>query len=271
LVPALPLLGDKGDKPGEEQVALLDDANTVQAEFRVGAGGKIGIEFKFTDGKTQTLLGVVKADRMKRTVVKDGKKVAVGTPDATPPATSRKHCMSSRSWHARLLCLVLPKVKWIRLMKVRRMAMASTRRGTIMKKANLRALLTSFLFGGLALMPAISPVPNGAAAVTAPVEVADYPKHIRLFFDEHCIDCHGKNTAKAGLRLDALAPSSPPSLRPVCGRRYWTGWRPATCPRKSGHVHHRRMGNVSRAGSVTTCSRPSPGPGRPLGSCHCDA
>jgi len=83
LTPAMPLLGaggDKGDKSGKEHVILLNDANTVQAEFRVGAGGKIGIGFKFADGKTQTLLGVVKADELKRTAEKDGKKVPVGTP-----------------------------------------------------------------------------------------------------------------------------------------------------------------------------------------------
>jgi hypothetical protein len=28
---------------------------------------------------------------------------------------------------------------------------------------------------------------------------------VRRFFEEHCIDCHGKETAKAGLRLDTLA------------------------------------------------------------------
>jgi len=74
--------GEKGDKSGKEQAVSLNDANTVQAEFRVGKGGKIGIGFKFADGKTQTLLGVVKADEMKRTVEKDGKKVPVGTPMA---------------------------------------------------------------------------------------------------------------------------------------------------------------------------------------------
>jgi hypothetical protein len=83
LVSALPLLGaggGKGDTSGKEHGVLLNDANTVQAEFRIGAGGKIGIGFKFADGKTQTLLGVVKADEMKRTVEKAGKKVPVGTP-----------------------------------------------------------------------------------------------------------------------------------------------------------------------------------------------
>ena len=80
---ALPLLGavgEKGDKSDKEHVILLNDANTVQAEFRVGVGGKIGVGFKFADGKAQTVLGVVKADEMKRTVEKAGKTVPVGTP-----------------------------------------------------------------------------------------------------------------------------------------------------------------------------------------------
>lgn len=83
LLPALPLLGaeaEKGDKSGKEDVVLLNDANTVRAEFRVGTGGKIGIGFTFADGKMTTLLGVVKADEMKRTVEKAGKKVLVGSP-----------------------------------------------------------------------------------------------------------------------------------------------------------------------------------------------
>lgn len=63
-----------------EYVVSLAGANTVQAEFRVGAAGKIGIGCKFADGKTQNLLGVVKSDEMKRTVEKDGKKVPVGMP-----------------------------------------------------------------------------------------------------------------------------------------------------------------------------------------------
>lgn len=64
----------------QEQVILLNGTNTVQAEFRVGAGGKIGIEFKFADGQTQSLIGVVKSDAMPRTVEKDGKKVPISTP-----------------------------------------------------------------------------------------------------------------------------------------------------------------------------------------------
>ncbi len=35
---------------------------------------------------------------------------------------------------------------------------------------------------------------------------AVHGRHIRPFLDKHCIDCHGADLAKAGLRLDALAP-----------------------------------------------------------------
>lgn len=64
----------------ESQAVVLKEADTMEAEFRVGAAGKIGMVFKFADGKTQTLLGAVKADTWKRTVEKDGKKV----PELTP-------------------------------------------------------------------------------------------------------------------------------------------------------------------------------------------
>lgn len=83
LAPALPLVGAEGgksDKSGNEHVVLLNDANTVQAEFRLGAGGRVEVGFRFADGRTETLLGVVKPDDMKRTVDKEGKKVQVGTP-----------------------------------------------------------------------------------------------------------------------------------------------------------------------------------------------
>src|SRR5262245_7909943 len=80
LAPVLPLVGAVGEQGGKEHEVLLDNANVVQAEFRIGSGGKIGLGFKFADGKTQTLLGVVKADEMKRTVEKDGKKLQVATP-----------------------------------------------------------------------------------------------------------------------------------------------------------------------------------------------
>ncbi len=63
-----------------EQSVLLGDADTVRAEIQVGASGRIALAFKFADGKTQEILGVVKADEMKRTVEMDGKKVQVGTP-----------------------------------------------------------------------------------------------------------------------------------------------------------------------------------------------
>ncbi|HEV7406505.1 MAG TPA: hypothetical protein VGO11_26375 [Chthoniobacteraceae bacterium] len=64
----------------ESQAVVLKDADTMEAEFRVGAAGKIGLAFKFADGKTQTLLGAVKADALKRTVEKDGRKVPEMTP-----------------------------------------------------------------------------------------------------------------------------------------------------------------------------------------------
>jgi hypothetical protein len=35
---------------------------------------------------------------------------------------------------------------------------------------------------------------------------AGYAAHIRPFLDRHCIGCHGADSAKAGLRLDSLAP-----------------------------------------------------------------
>ncbi len=35
---------------------------------------------------------------------------------------------------------------------------------------------------------------------------ADYARHIRPFLEKHCVSCHGDGTAKAGLRLDLLAP-----------------------------------------------------------------
>ncbi len=60
----------------------LNEGNTLNAEFRIGAAGKMAVMFKFADGKTQTLLGAVKADTLKRTVEKDGKK----TPETVPMA-----------------------------------------------------------------------------------------------------------------------------------------------------------------------------------------
>src|SRR3954468_6454353 len=64
----------------ESQAVALQNSDTIEAEFRVGAAGKIGLGFKFADGKTQTLLGTVKPDALKRTVEKDGKKVPETTP-----------------------------------------------------------------------------------------------------------------------------------------------------------------------------------------------
>src|SRR5690349_12277015 len=62
------------------QTLVLKDADTAEAEFRVGKSGKVAVSLKFADGKTQTLLGTVKADTLKRTVEKDGKK----TPETVP-------------------------------------------------------------------------------------------------------------------------------------------------------------------------------------------
>ncbi len=66
----------------QAQTLSLNDADTVEAEFRVGGTGKIALMLKFADGKAQTLLGAVKADALKRTVEKDGKK----TPEMLPMA-----------------------------------------------------------------------------------------------------------------------------------------------------------------------------------------
>ncbi len=64
------------------QTIPLNNANTAEAEFRVGTTGKIAVMFTFADGKSQTQLGTVKADALKRTVEKDGKK----TPETLPMA-----------------------------------------------------------------------------------------------------------------------------------------------------------------------------------------
>lgn len=69
-------------KSGDPRVALLNEADTAEMEFRVGAEGKIAVMFKFADGPVQTLLGAVKADAQKRTVEMDGKKL----PELVPMA-----------------------------------------------------------------------------------------------------------------------------------------------------------------------------------------
>ncbi len=46
--------------------------------------------------------------------------------------------------------------------------------------------------------PTQKPGPQDAAG--------DHATHIRPFLDKHCTDCHGMDSAKAGLRLDSLAP-----------------------------------------------------------------
>lgn len=64
------------EKSGNPFVVALNAADTAEMEFRVGVSGKIAVLFKFADGKTQTLLGAVKADSQKRLVEKDGKKTS---------------------------------------------------------------------------------------------------------------------------------------------------------------------------------------------------
>lgn len=67
---------------GNPRAVALNGTDTAEAEFRVGESGKIALTFTFADGKTQTLLGAVKADTQKRTVEKDGKKI----PETVPMA-----------------------------------------------------------------------------------------------------------------------------------------------------------------------------------------
>jgi hypothetical protein len=54
----------------QARTLTLKDADTVEAEFRVGGTGKIAVMLNFADGKAQTLLGAFKADTLKRTVGK---------------------------------------------------------------------------------------------------------------------------------------------------------------------------------------------------------
>src|SRR5436190_12172959 len=68
--------------PLPAQTLTLKDADTVEAEFRVGGAGKIAVMLKFADGKAQTLLGAVKADTLKRAVEKNGKKTSEMVPMA---------------------------------------------------------------------------------------------------------------------------------------------------------------------------------------------
>ena len=52
----------------------LGKSNAMEVEFQVGPVGKVGLMFKFAEGKSQALLGVVKADLLLRQVEKVGKK-----------------------------------------------------------------------------------------------------------------------------------------------------------------------------------------------------
>jgi len=55
-------------------------------------------------------------------------------------------------------------------------------------------------------------------------DAADNAGHVRRFLEKHCVDCHGKETAKAGLRLDALAAKNigPEQLAATDQARLWT-------------------------------------------------
>ena len=64
------------------QTIPLNAADSAEAELRVGSAGKFAVMLKFADGQTQTLLGAVKADVLKRLVEKDGKKMPESVPMA---------------------------------------------------------------------------------------------------------------------------------------------------------------------------------------------
>ena len=65
----------------DAQTIALKEANAVDAEFRVGAAGKIVVEFKFADGKTQKLNGTVRADDMTTDRFSSEKRKIVPMPD----------------------------------------------------------------------------------------------------------------------------------------------------------------------------------------------
>src|SRR5215204_4364407 len=45
----------------------------------------------------------------------------------------------------------------------------------------------------------------GAAAVAADDPIADFDKEVRPLFEKRCLDCHGSEKQKGGLRLDQKA------------------------------------------------------------------
>lgn len=53
-------------------------------------------------------------------------------------------------------------------------------------------------------IPAGSDTPADKESKPRPAAAGD-TKHLRSFLEKHCIDCHGADSAKAGLRLDTLA------------------------------------------------------------------
>src|SRR6476620_9207550 len=81
-------LSKQGSMPALAQVAAknkiteiaIADGNAVQAEFQVGSGGKVRLEFKFEQGPSQIIEGNIVADTMTRQVTAEGKKSSESTP-----------------------------------------------------------------------------------------------------------------------------------------------------------------------------------------------
>jgi hypothetical protein len=78
----------------------LNNANTLTAEFSVGAFKKISIAFKFADGKAPVLEGVVLGDVLQRQGEKDGKKVPESIPMNDAIVEFKGAGLSFR-WHSR--------------------------------------------------------------------------------------------------------------------------------------------------------------------------
>src|SRR5437588_262860 len=77
------------------------------------------------------------------------------------------------------------------------MALPTYRRATVL--CLLSGMLAVSLYHGLP--------PNHPATEAAPPEPGKAPADavaIRPLLEQHCVDCHGPTTAKAGLRLDTL-------------------------------------------------------------------
>lgn len=60
-------------------------------------------------------------------------------------------------------------------------------------------------FPGLGIPAGVSDAASSKESRPGPAAAGD-ATHVRSFFEKHCIACHGPDSAKAGLRLDSLAP-----------------------------------------------------------------